>query len=192
MLLRLNQCESLGGSKVRTYIWLSFAFMGWAYFELSGGADFVAESRPLDAVSLAQSDASPDQSAPEPVVTAATAPATAALVATPASLARETPAASPAPTAPEPEQTPATLTFESLAQVPERVSTPAEADLRAVAGARVNMRAGPGTSYGVIDTLSQGTPVEVLEVQANGWARLVVSDTGTEGWMAARLLTDPA
>ena len=63
-------------------------------------------------------------------------------------------------------------------------------DLRAVAGSRVNMRSGPGTSFDVLDTLPQGTEAEVIEVNADGWARIRVLESGAEGWMAERLLTE--
>lgn len=61
-------------------------------------------------------------------------------------------------------------------------------DLRQVAGDRVNMRAGPGTGYRVMQTLVQGTLMEVLQVDAAGWARVRVGPSGVEGWMAERLL----
>ena len=50
-------------------------------------------------------------------------------------------------------------------------------DLRAVSGSRVNMRTGPGTSYGVLDKLARGTQAEVIEVTAEGWARIRVVES---------------
>ncbi len=64
-------------------------------------------------------------------------------------------------------------------------------DLRAVGGARVNMRSGPGTGFGVITTLSSGTPLEVIDTNASGWAKVRTIERGLEGWMAERLLTAP-
>jgi len=87
----------------------------------------------------------------------------------------------------------------TLAATPRAEETPAEPvvvaaatplDIRAVAGSRVNMRQGPGTNFSVLDTLDGGTEAEVLEVNANGWARIQVLTTGQTGWMAERLLTD--
>ncbi len=72
---------------------------------------------------------------------------------------------------------------------PEPVAAP-EIDLRYVAGSRVNMRTGPGTNFGVIETLPGGTEAEILSVDANGWANIRITNTGVEGWMAERLLTD--
>lgn len=63
-------------------------------------------------------------------------------------------------------------------------------DIREVAGSRVNMRMGPGTGFEVITTLDGGTKLEVLSVDAEGWAN-VSTERGIEGWMAERLLTDP-
>ena len=63
-------------------------------------------------------------------------------------------------------------------------------DIRAVAGSRVNMRMGPSTDFEVITTLDGGTKLEVLSVDADGWAN-VSTERGIEGWMAERLLTEP-
>jgi len=61
-------------------------------------------------------------------------------------------------------------------------------DLRAVSASRVNMRTGPGTNYGVLDKLVRGTQAEVIEVTAEGWARIRVVETGQVGWMSTSLL----
>lgn len=176
---------------MKTYVWVSFAFMGWAYYEMSGGSDFVPETRPETAIAVAAIET------PEPVVEVTRANTASLLSVTPepqddqivlAALDVDTPVsedsvADAIAEAVEIQQ------FESLAIGAEAAMA---SDLRAVAGARVNMRQGPGTNFGVIVTLPQGTEVEVLEVDADGWARLVVPATGQEGWMAERLLTDPA
>lgn len=62
-------------------------------------------------------------------------------------------------------------------------------DVRAVSGNRVNVRGGPGTSFGVVDSLTRGVEVEILLDPGNGWVKLRPIDGGTEGWMAAFLLT---
>ncbi|RBI85778.1 hypothetical protein DRV85_08615 [Rhodosalinus halophilus] len=61
-------------------------------------------------------------------------------------------------------------------------------DIRAVDAGRVNMRAGPGTGYGVLATLSRGDRVIVLDDPGQGWVKLRVEDGGRVGWMAASLL----
>ena len=63
-------------------------------------------------------------------------------------------------------------------------------DRRTVAAARVNIRSGPSTDYAVLATLSRGSKAEVLEVNLDGWARVLIYQTGEEGWMAERLLSD--
>ena len=61
------------------------------------------------------------------------------------------------------------------------------ADLRMVAGGRVNMRAGPGTSHDVLGVLSRGEGVEILGLEG-GWAQ--IRSGGREGWMALSLLSE--
>ncbi|MDA5557649.1 SH3 domain-containing protein [Shimia sp. MMG029] len=62
-------------------------------------------------------------------------------------------------------------------------------DLREVRATRVNMRAGPGTSFGVVTVLDRGRPVEVLDQNNGGWLKLRDTETGQIGWMAARMVT---
>ena len=69
----------------------------------------------------------------------------------------------------------------SAADAPER-------DLRQVSGDRVNLRAGPGTSYGVLATLDEGAEVEVIDTN-NGWVKLKTADSGRIGWMADWLVS---
>lgn len=59
---------------------------------------------------------------------------------------------------------------------------------RMVKSSRVNMRAGPGTGFEVVDQLSRGTQVAILHDEGNGWVELRVIDTGQTGWMADFLL----
>lgn len=51
----------------------------------------------------------------------------------------------------------------------------------------LNVRSGPGTSFGVLDTLYEGEIVEVAECQANGWC--YIEHTGTNGWVSSSYLT---
>ena len=85
----------------------------------------------------------------------------------------------PAPQAePGPTQPPA----------PDLPLTPAapEADIRRMVADRVNMREGPGTDRAVLEVLSLGDEVEVLEEQGD-WLR-VRSAGGEDGWVAARFV----
>lgn len=87
----------------------------------------------------------------------------------------------PAP-APKPKPTPQ----------PTPQPTKQVADVRVVDATRVNMRSGPSTDFRVLETLTRGAKVDVLEINTLGaepWAKLRVQSSGVEGWMAARFLT---
>ncbi|MFT6658182.1 SH3 domain-containing protein [Maritalea sp.] len=53
--------------------------------------------------------------------------------------------------------------------------------------AALNVRSGPGTSYGVVDTLLPGETVEVNECVSNGWC--YIEHTGPDGWVSSNYLT---
>jgi len=171
---------------MKSYVWITFAFMGWGYYELSGGSNFVPEERP---VLIAEADI---EQLPEVVTrnetTTLLAVSTSNLTPEPAVAARPAeaviaPASAPVvePQADETDVVPVV----APALVPEL-------DIREVAGSRVNMRMGPGTNFDVITTLDGGTALEVLSVNDDGWANVLTVDLGIEGWMAERLLTDSA
>lgn len=63
------------------------------------------------------------------------------------------------------------------------------ANVKVVRGNWANLRNGPGKGYRVLASLSRGQRVEILDHQ-NGWVMLKVLSTGLEGWMAAFLLVD--
>ena len=67
---------------------------------------------------------------------------------------------------------------------------PQRQDIRIVAGEWVNLRAGPGTSFDVLDTLPQGVEAEVLQVNDADWAQIRLIETNETGWMAVWLLSD--
>jgi hypothetical protein len=130
------------------------------------------EARPEAAVARAQA---PDLSLPDPVAVAAATPAagppTPRLIGEPitVSLVREI----------EAQPAAATPRFEEA--VP----------LLTVTGSRVNMRAGPSTADGVVDSLPRGTLAEALGPAVDGWQEIRDTETGLTGFMAARFL-DPA
>lgn len=152
---------------MKTYVWLTFAFMGWSYYEMSDGADFVPQQRYVAAASVDE---------PE-IVTRAETPTLIAIstsnIVPKTVLADET----TAPAVPVVAKIDAFIVDGNL-------------DIREVAGRRVNMRMGPGTGFEVIKTLDNGTKLEVLHVDADGWAN-VSTERGSKGWMAERLLSDP-
>lgn len=176
-------CKNLWGvRKMKTYVWVSFAFMGWAYYEVSGGADFAPQQRE---VIVAEAETSPD---PE-IVTRAATPTLLSVSTSNVSPAAETANAvlvsAPAPVETAPVAAEPVVT-EVVAPVIEDTI-----DIREVASSRVNMRTGPGTNFEVIVTLDGGTELEVLDVDESGWANVATVDRGIEGWMAERLLTSP-
>lgn len=184
------------------FILLTFAFLSWAFYEMSGGAEF-EPSRP---------EASAAPSATEELPSIGTAVTKADPVVTPVAepAAEVTRAAYTAPSydlrAPAEEELaavdPAVLASFSNVLVRDNASavTPAvvdgglaagqiELDLRQVTGNRVNMRNGPGTDYSIVSRLQRGDAVEVLAEPGNGWLKLRVSDSGRIGWMADFLVS---
>ena len=69
--------------------------------------------------------------------------------------------------------------------------TPETADLVTlfVTGTRVNVRAGPSTDFGVVDSVSYGEAVELLEYSGDSWAEIRI-DESTVGFMARRFLAE--
>ncbi|MEO1797318.1 MAG: SH3 domain-containing protein [Pseudomonadota bacterium] len=170
---------------------VTFLMLGWVFFELSGGTDFEPpqqEARPLnellqavereERVEVAQATTSPSLA---PIVSEEPSEDIAALTRARFSGANE-----------------ALVTVLGTATVPvqpveEAVAEPlivasSTADIRAVAGTRVNMRNGPGTSFPILATLTRGAEAEVIAEPGNGWLQIRVSDTGAVGWMAESLM----
>ena len=153
---------------MKSYVWLTFGFMGWAYYEMSGGSEFVPVER--EVAEIVEQIEEPDLVARADTTTLLSV-STSNVVVEPV-VAIE----------PEPE----IAVIEVVAEVVEP-----KLDIREVASNRVNMRMGPGTNFDVITTLNPGTKLEILEVDADGWANVSTVDRGIEGWMAERLLTAP-
>jgi hypothetical protein len=167
---------------VKKFIILTFLLMGWGYYELSGGADFVPEQRVVEVASA--ETAAPAPAAVVPVtpdavelggieiVTRADTPELVSLTVDEG--AAEIPAAD--------------ITAALEAASPEAVADPVTADLREVAGDRVNLREGPGRDFTAVDQLLSGTIVEVLTTGEGGWVQIEVVSTGQSGWMSADFL----
>ena len=167
---------------------VSSLFLFWAFFEMSGGTDFVPPSERAD-----QRHAKVDPFAntagfvmipfDEPVIYAADSgpdlavPTTSDAQIVQASLDDEN----------------ATLMSAGLialegSAVVESAAIP-RPDLRNVVGDAVNLRQGPGTGYGIIGTYPRGTEAEIITV-ADDWAEIRLLEDGKTGWMAAWLLSD--
>lgn len=209
------------------FIVLTFLFLGVAFYEMSGGADFDGEALRISRLDPVEADpfapAAPktllagvdtqntdttevsrvalnltttrDVDAPsDPLPTAAAAtPA----VASPAKFGGATLSTASLDTNSIviPSLIPAAQPAVQISQdtAPANDILPDEdasaLDVRAVSGNRVNLRGGPGTSFGVVDSLTRGVEVEILQDPGNGWVKLRPLDGGTEGWMADFLLT---
>lgn len=151
----------------------TFLILGWAFYEMSGGADFVPEERAVVA------EAQTEQPAASVVARAETTdltdigpvePETAEVIEASAVIETAEPAA----------------IEDAVEQV---VLIEQVQDIRAIAGSWVNMRSGPGTDFSVLTTLPEGTEAEVLEIDPEGWARIRIVSTQQTGWMAERLLS---
>ena len=156
---------------------LTFVVLGWAFYEMSGGADF-APSDPVPAPRIAQG--APEGA--ETLIGADRAMEAAPVVLTSFEAPRLVTGASefgPADFGAGAEAEPASFEVEAADEP--------VLETRTVAGSRVNMREGPGTGFAVVDVLSRGEGAEVLAVDG-GWAR--VRSGGSEGWMALSLLAE--
>lgn len=163
--------------------------MAWAYWELSGGAEFVPQDRPV-AVATAPAEPAPSVTRADTAeLSAIAAPDASTAVALPETAIEDLVAAVAQPATPEPEAIPAQPVVEAAAETVEPAADPLPvADLRVVIGDRVNLREGPGRDFGAIDQLAEGTVAEVLEVGENGWLRIQVQGTDMSGWMSADFL----
>ncbi|SIS81473.1 SH3 domain-containing protein [Roseivivax lentus] len=201
------------------FIMLSFAFLGWGYYELSGGADFEPgwhrgdDSRAMATLG-AQGDIAAE--APAPEVSRAAQGGTDLMRLsgdTGATSIRNGPEAVvqrvslSTPSAPADQAATGAVRIDDVwltrreavavaAPAPAYGASPgAEAgpkpDMRAVAGSRVNLRNGPGTRHSVVAKLDRGTPVEVLRTEG-AWVKLRVVESRRIGWMAEYLVTAAA
>ncbi|MFT4960800.1 MAG: hypothetical protein ACI92Z_001885 [Paracoccaceae bacterium] len=202
------------------FVFLSFIFMGWVFFELSGGGDFKPPVNPALTGSASTPLALPEPDEPINIVTTALVLPARTVVAS-AVMARDSERDEPAILVDLTETPPVTLV--SLEQSSEgfgglladfdpnviRLSTtvvgeteePAPdiraeqelppADLRRISGTRVNMRHGPGTTYDIVARLKLGQEVEVLSESGTGWLRLRLVSDRTVGWISASLVSKP-
>ena len=173
---------------------LTFGFLTWAWYEMSGGADFEPGPRALAQVETEELTApAPEAVARVDVSSAdllALAPVIEPKVALTLAVAGDAPLVIPqrakaeiVTAAPEPQP--------AAAPQPEIVGAqePLYLDIRTVSGNRVNLRGGPGTSHSVVGRLSRGDEVVVLESNGDGWLRIRTMDDEKIGWMADFLVT---
>ncbi|MFU8777453.1 MAG: SH3 domain-containing protein [Roseovarius sp.] len=196
------------------FVLVSFAFLGWSFYELSGGADYrpsansiqaravldnqrpVARPLRVNVIELAQ-DGTPRQEA-EVTRTITSLHdlglnmgekvvltlASAEGGTKPAAISVSLPTVRLTAPAAPPD------TPEMTQDAADMAETLAPApDLRRVSGNAVNLRIGPGTGFGRVASLKRGTEVMVLRDPGEGWIKLQVVETGRIGWMAESLLT---
>lgn len=194
------------------FILLSFVFLGWAFYETSGGAGFEPEAparitrHKAEAASRAKT-AKTTKVTRNDVATGAVKSnnlksagvllasldvsdtqsvlASAASADTALFAPRQTLFSLPAPT---PLAQRAKLNIHNTGATPDMDQPKATLDLRKIRVARVNMRNGPGTHYSVLSKLMRGDQLQVLRDPGNGWVKLRVVDGGRIGWVAASLL----
>ncbi len=183
------------------FILISFGFLGFSFYELSGGSDYapVEGSRQALAIergkvdaqrALAAAQSKPQAPTPAPVITAAAAQPKATIVlASAPTISAEKPAATQ-PSTPVVDLAKATaLTAPAETDLSEQSHAKPKYDVREVIGNRVNLRRGPGTNYTAVGKLRQGDRVLVLRDDGEGWLKLRVVETGRIGYMADFLIT---
>ncbi|WP_299956974.1 SH3 domain-containing protein [uncultured Roseobacter sp.] len=198
---------------MKRFIFLSFGFLGFAFYEMSGGAEFdpvAARNAAVLARSGADISAQDIQTAQaEPAVQREEEVTRMSLNLTSLSAVleeEETPTPTPsrgiAPSAAPVSVTNVTFRNPSdngvvlpsiifpgnTAQASSAAVTQTR-DVRYVSGTLVNMRGGPGTGFDVVAQLNRNTEVEVLEDDGTGWVRLRPVAGGPDGWIADFLLT---
>ncbi|PYG31239.1 SH3 domain-containing protein [Pelagimonas varians] len=172
-------------------ILLTFACLGWAWFELSGGSDFQPGQ---NGVTLVASVPKVTSDRIEPAV-----PQVARADTTGSALTSfGTPKTAKVILA-SAVRTPKPVIAPAVAQAP-LMATPAVArdsiatefavlaDYRQVTGSRVNLRGGPSTKFDVVTQLLRGEEVEILANQDDGWVKLRALDGSEIGWMSDSFL----
>lgn len=176
---------------------VSFAFMAFAFYELSGGESFVplAEEKRAkiaqlqaeqDAIKLAEKEKR-EAEREKRLLAAAATPAVQTQVIQASQITNAEPATDPLANvitaALEADKAEEIIAEASLEEAPAAIDT------REVTSARVNMRNGPGRNFSVVSKLSAGDRVEILQDPGDGWVKLKVVENGRIGWMADFLLT---
>lgn len=140
--------------------------------------------------------AAPAQPEPRPAL-----PVAETVVPAPAAAPAVVAAAEPVEEAPPPPPSPVFSLADIQPAAPEAEATPAvqpdtqpapSSAVRWVSANAINVREGPGTSYGVAGRLTRGEAVAVVADAGDGWVRIRIEGDGLEGFVAARLLTEQA
>ena len=197
------------------FIVVTFAFLGWSFYVLSGGADYEPRTQSIQAraklddvrplarpgsIQIAELETTHEVAQDDATITRALSSLN-DLDTSKASRYEVMLAAARTDDIVEPEFKADAQKIEILTQTPELTAQPEDVvadpaavplDVRRVTGTVVNMRDGPSTFYLAIGKLKQGDEVEVLETSGDGWLKIRVMATGQEGWMADWLATAAA
>ncbi|THH35024.1 SH3 domain-containing protein [Aliishimia ponticola] len=186
------------------FILLSFAFLGWAFYEMSGGAEFEPRSARMGAdapVALmaahrgGDGQAVPLQESVEVTRVSLNLTSVDDVMSGKTRKAKPTPVEAIAAAAEAKDELPRivipSLVEKTRAASAATITAAAQsADIRNITGNRVNVRGGPGTDFGVVTKMVRGDEVEVLEDNGSGWIRMRSIDTGSVGWVADFLLSE--
>lgn len=185
---------------MKTFILLTFGFLGFAFYEMSGGSDFEpasarmaeAETQAPKPVKAAQVPASVVTASTESITKISNSPSVTRVALNLTNIADAGEAATtqtaPAARIIDSAETPQII-LPSLIATTNRNGNATDSDVRKVSGNRVNVRGGPSTNYGVVSKLTRGAEVRILEDNGDGWVRMQPVDGGEAGWMADFLLT---
>lgn len=194
------------------FILVTFAFLGWAFYELSGGSEYEPARLQLtnvtvDTLKPAVSTAPKVKAAPDAPIEVTRVSLNLTSVDDVLEGRAAVPVNLPQQKQLEPEivtnavqQGEAVTLIPSLAtgadttQQPQPVAVSETSaigffETRIVSGNRVNVRGGPGTDYNVVGRLVRGDSVEILEDTGTGWVRFQAVGGDTQGWIADFLLT---
>jgi hypothetical protein len=197
---------------MKIFILLSFFFLGFAFFVMSGGASFDPDAtrEARIAARLAEAPLPPEPQTDMPVVAEEAPVDTVTRVSLSLTTIDDVLKEEDAPREPilpadeivarQPDVPVVRLTRDNEIILPSIIfpgSTTAAAstaaigstDIRSVARTNVNLRGGPGTDFEVVSQLTEGDRVEVLDDPGNGWVQLRPVNGGPVGWMADFLLT---
>lgn len=192
------------------FILLTFALLGLAFYQMSGGSDFQPPARPVIVEAAVEPAAAPVEIAPVTTVSS-----TVSLSATLPQVDASEPEADTDDATLPPRQITATIreTVQDVQDLAARTPDAEPAiqadttefssvdpdqtlivpslitDIRSVTGNSVNMRAGPGTDFEIVDRLTRGAEVEVLQDPGTGWLELRAVESGITGWMADWLVS---
>lgn len=199
---------------MKRVILVTFAFMGWAWYEMSGGSEYQAGTNSVTL--LASVDVSTLPPANSQVARANTTSINLNGVVIPKTNDDVVQAAIPVKPLITLESAKVNDVVAAAAQAPVQaastsfvpkwasqqaapavdasrsaetiVAAAATLDFRKVTGNSVNLRGGPSTSYGVITQLLRGEQVEVLDDAGDGWVKLRALDGEEIGWMSSDFL----